>query len=92
MEVDDSIDYVIKTKKTKCYRHYNYIDILNSDTINKKGSDYFFKPCSGHYHTVRNNKTIIICTNSKCVKKQKKYLKQIDLEDFFFYCSNPYCY
>lgn len=83
--------YIIYTKKIRCPVHYTYKELLyKSKELLEEES--FFKASKGHYHTIKGNKTIIMCSNKNCVRRQKKYLKIIDAEDIFVYCNNPYCY
>lgn len=82
--------YTILLNKIKCPVHYTYKDLLYrpKEVLDK---DSLFRACDGHYHTMRNNKTVLICDNRKCVKRQLKYLKMLECDEFFIYCSNPFC-
>lgn len=83
--------YTIVSQILKCPIHYNFEDILYYPKEYLEKSSYF-KPCHGHYHTVKNDINIIICTSKRCLNKHKKYLKSKDCEEFLLYCSNPYCH
>lgn len=67
--------YTITSQILKCPIHYTYDDIYfySKEKLEK---DSLFKPCHGHYHTVRKQKNIIICPSKTCVKKQKKIFKR----------------
>ncbi|QKE44462.1 hypothetical protein Yalta_015 [Yalta virus] len=85
------MQYTIVSKILKCPIHYTFEDILYyPKPLLEKNS--YFKPCHGHYHTVKNGINIIICSSQSCLNKHKKYLKSIDNEEFLLFCNSPYCY